>query len=38
VAATIYHALGIDTNTILRGRDDRPQPVLPEGKLIPGVL
>ncbi len=38
IAATIYRAIGIDSETVLRGRDDRPQPVLPQGEAIPGVL
>jgi len=38
VAATIYRAIGIDPETLLRGRDDRPQVVLPQGNVIPGVL
>ena len=38
VAATIYRAIGVDPEAILYGRDNRPQPVLPEGKPIPGIL
>src|SRR5260370_41197711 len=38
VAATIYTALGIETNTLLHDRQHRPIPVLPEGEAIPGVL
>jgi len=35
VAATIYHALGIDPETLLYDRQNRPIPVLPEGRPIP---
>jgi hypothetical protein len=38
VAATIYDALGIDRETLLRDRQSRPVPVLPEGRPIPGLL
>ena len=38
VAATIYRALGIDGETILYDRQNRPLPVLPAGEPIPGVL
>jgi hypothetical protein len=38
VAATIYQALGIRTDTLLYDRQNRPLPVLPEGRSIPGVL
>lgn len=38
IAATIYQALGINTETILYDRLRRPLPVLPEGKAIPEVL
>jgi hypothetical protein len=38
VAATIYHALGIDPETLLYDRQRRPHPVLPEGEPIPGLL
>ncbi len=38
VAATIYRALGIDTQTLLYDRQHRPLPVLPHGEPIPGVL
>lgn len=38
VAATIYRAIGVDSEAILYGRDNRPQPVLPEGRSIPGIL
>jgi hypothetical protein len=38
VAATIYHALGIDPETLLFDRQNRPIPVLPEGRVIPGVF
>ena len=35
VAATIYAALGIDPDTLLYDRQNRPLPVLPEGRVIP---
>ncbi|MBS0208709.1 MAG: DUF1501 domain-containing protein [Planctomycetes bacterium] len=35
VAATIYHALGIDPETILHDQQRRPMAVLPQGKTIP---
>jgi hypothetical protein len=38
VAATIYQAIGIDPNTMLYDRQNRPLPVLPQGRPIPGVL
>ncbi len=38
VASTMYKALGIDTETMLYDRQDRPLPVLPEGRAVPGVL
>jgi hypothetical protein len=38
VAATIYQAIGIDRDTMLHDRQNRPVPVLPEGQPIPGVL
>ena len=38
VAATAYHALGIDPETIVHDRLNRPMPVLPEGRVIPGVF
>lgn len=38
VAATIYHAIGIDLETILHDRQHRPIAMLPEGKVIPGVF
>jgi uncharacterized protein (DUF1501 family) len=38
VAATVYQALGIDLDTELRDRQDRPYALLPEGRPIPGVL
>ncbi len=37
VAATIYHALGIDLDTVLHDRQGRPIPMLPEGQVIPGL-
>jgi hypothetical protein len=38
VAATIYRAIGIDPNTLLYDRQNRPLPVLPHGEPIAGVL
>lgn len=38
VAATIYRALGIDTDQFLLNHQSRPMPLLPEGTAIPGVL
>lgn len=38
VAATIYHAIGIRSDTLLHDRQERPIAVLPEGEAIPGVL
>jgi hypothetical protein len=38
VAATIYCAIGIDPNTLLHDRQNRPIAVLPLGEPIPGVL
>jgi uncharacterized protein (DUF1501 family) len=38
VAATVYAALGIALETELRDRQDRPLPVVPGGRVIPGVL
>jgi len=38
VAATMYRAMGIDTEAMLYDRLDRPIPLLPEGRAIPGVL
>jgi uncharacterized protein (DUF1501 family) len=38
VAATIYRALGISTDTILYDRQNRPLHVLPHGEPIPGLL
>jgi hypothetical protein len=37
VAATIYHALGIDPETLLYDRENRPVRVLPEGRVISGL-
>src|SRR5262249_46718743 len=36
-AATIYHLLGIDRETLLHDKQNRPIPMLPEGLPIPGV-
>jgi hypothetical protein len=38
IAATIYHALGIDSETMLSDRQGRPLAMLPEGDLIPGLI
>jgi hypothetical protein len=38
VAATIYRAIGIDGETMLNDRQNRPLPVLPQGEPIPGIL
>jgi hypothetical protein len=38
VAATIYHAIGIDRHHLLYDRQNRPMAVLPEGSPIPGVV
>jgi hypothetical protein len=38
VAATIYRAIGVDAQTMLYDRQNRPLPVLPLGHPIPGVL
>jgi hypothetical protein len=38
VAATIYRAVGIDPATMLADRQNRPLPVLPDGRPIPGIL
>jgi hypothetical protein len=38
VAASIYHALGIDPNHELHDRQRRPLPVLPSGRVIPGLF
>jgi hypothetical protein len=38
VAATLYRAIGVEPDTLLYDRQNRPLPVLPEGRPIPGVL
>jgi hypothetical protein len=38
VAATVYEALGVDRDLLLYDRQNRPLPVLGEGRPIPGVL
>jgi hypothetical protein len=38
VAATIYHAFGVDLETILHSRQGRPMPMLPAGRVISGVF
>jgi hypothetical protein len=37
VAATIYQAIGVDSETTLYDRQNRPLPVLPQGKVIAGL-
>ena len=38
VAASIYHALGINPEITLYDRQRRPNPVLPHGRVIPGLF
>ena len=38
VAATIYHLLGIERETLLYDKQNRPIPMLPEGQPIAGVV
>lgn len=38
VAATVYTALGVDLETLLYDKQNRPFPLVPEGQPIPGVL
>jgi uncharacterized protein (DUF1501 family) len=38
VAATLYQAIGVDPHAMLYDRQNRPLPVLPQGRAIPGVL
>jgi hypothetical protein len=38
VAASIYHALGIDPETTIYDRLRRPYPVLPAGRVIAGMF
>lgn len=38
VAAAIYHAVGIDPETILHDTESRPHPVLPAGRVPPGLF
>lgn len=38
VAATLYHAIGIDPETMLHDSLRRPLPVLPAGRVIGGIL
>ncbi len=38
VAATIYTALGLSPSTMVHDRQNRPIPLCPEGKVLPGVL
>jgi hypothetical protein len=38
VAATLYQALGVDAAAFVTDRQNRPHPVLPEGRVIPGLL
>jgi hypothetical protein len=38
VAASIYHALGIDPETTVYDRQRRPMSVLPAGRVIQGLF
>jgi hypothetical protein len=38
VAATIYEALGLSSETMVHDRQNRPVPLCPDGRVIPGVL
>jgi hypothetical protein len=38
VAATIYQTIGIDPEATLFDRQHRPHPVLPQGRVIPGIF
>ncbi len=38
VLATIYHLLGVDANTHLHDREGRPVPLVPNGKVLGGLL
>jgi hypothetical protein len=38
VAATVYEAIGIEPDTLLYDRQNRPLPVLPHGRPIPGIF
>jgi uncharacterized protein DUF1501 len=38
IAATIYHFLGIDPEATLYDRQRRPHPVLPQGRVIAGLM
>lgn len=38
VAASIYHAIGIDQEATLYDRQHRPHAVLPQGRVIPGLF
>jgi uncharacterized protein (DUF1501 family) len=38
VLCTIYHLLGVDPETQIRGREGRPVSLVPEGKVLSGLL
>jgi hypothetical protein len=38
VAATVYQALGVDASVMVQDRQNRPHAVLPEGRVIAGLL
>jgi hypothetical protein len=38
VLCTVYHLLGIDPRTPLHDREGRPVPLVPEGKVLTGLL
>jgi Protein of unknown function (DUF1501) len=38
VAATIYQAIGVPLETMVHDRQNRPLPICPDGRPIPGVL
>lgn len=38
VLATVYHLLGVDLNTHLHDRENRPLALVPQGKVLPSLL
>jgi hypothetical protein len=38
VAATLYQALGLSPETLVHDRQNRPMPLCPDGRTIPGIL
>jgi hypothetical protein len=38
VAATLYQAIGLSPETMVHDRQNRPLPLCPEGRAIPGIL